>query len=125
METDQRSGCQSAYERVSEISRELKVLAEETSAVIVCCAQLNRGSEHREGKFPAVSDLRDSGQIEHTPARSSCCTAEDACEPASARAGEFDLIIGKNRNGSLRTGHCRPPAPLRPHPRYVPAGHLR
>jgi replicative DNA helicase len=103
METDQRSGRQSAYERVSEISRELKIIAEETGAVIICCAQLNRGSEHREGKLPAVSDLRDSGQIEQDASAIVLLHREDAYEPASARAGEVDLIIGKNRNGSLCT----------------------
>lgn len=61
MDTDQRSGRQSPYERASEISRELKVIAEETGAVIICCAQLNRGSEHREGKRPAVIEAYPQG----------------------------------------------------------------
>ncbi|MFF3312951.1 replicative DNA helicase [Streptomyces sp. NPDC002952] len=103
METDQRSGRQSAYERVSDISRELKIIAEETEAVIICCAQLNRGSEHREGKLPAVSDLRDSGQLEQDASGIILLHREDAYEPASPRAGEVDLIVGKNRNGSACT----------------------
>ncbi|MER6466375.1 DnaB-like helicase C-terminal domain-containing protein [Streptomyces sp. NPDC001288] len=53
METDQRSSRQSPYERVSEISRELKIAAEETGAVIICCAQLNRGAEKPRGQAPA------------------------------------------------------------------------
>lgn len=103
METDQRSGRQSPYERVSEISRELKVIAEETGAVIVCCAQLNRGSEHREGKRPMVADLRDSGQIEQDASVIILMHREDYYEPESPRAGEVDLIVGKNRNGSTCT----------------------
>lgn len=103
MDTDQRSGRQSPYERVSEISRELKVIAEETGAVIVCCAQLNRGSEHREGKRPQVSDLRDSGQIEQDASAIILLHREDYYEPESSHAGEVDLIVGKNRNGSTCT----------------------
>ena len=103
MDTDQRSGRQSPYERVSEISRELKVIAEETGSVIVCCAQLNRGSEHREGKRPQVSDLRDSGQIEQDASAIILMHREDYYEPESEHAGEVDLIVGKNRNGSTCT----------------------
>ncbi|SEF18984.1 DnaB-like helicase C-terminal domain-containing protein [Streptomyces sp. Ag109_O5-10] len=103
METDQRSSRQSPYERVSEISRELKIVAEETGAVIICCAQLNRGAESRDGKRPQVSDLRDSGQIEQDASAIILLHREDAYDPYSARAGEVDLIIGKNRNGSLCT----------------------
>lgn len=103
MDTDQRGGRQSPYERVSEISRELKVIAEETGSVIVCCAQLNRGSEHREGKRPQVSDLRDSGQIEQDASAIILMHREDYYEPESDHAGEVDLIVGKNRNGSTCT----------------------
>ncbi|MFD5589451.1 replicative DNA helicase [Streptomyces sp. NPDC127063] len=103
MDTDQRNGRQTPYERVSEISRELKIIAEETGAVMICCAQLNRGSEHREGKRPQVSDLRDSGQLEQDASAIILLHREDAYEPESARAGEVDLIIGKNRNGPTTT----------------------
>ena len=103
MGTDQPNSRQSAYERVSDVSRELKIVAEETGAVIICCAQLNRGSEHREGKKPMVSDLRDSGQIEQDASAIILLHREDAYEPFSPRAGEVDLIIGKNRNGPTCT----------------------
>ncbi|MER5934838.1 DnaB-like helicase C-terminal domain-containing protein [Streptomyces sp. NPDC002054] len=97
MYTDQRTTRQSAYERVSEVSRELKIIAEETGAVIICCAQLDRGSEHRDGKKPQVSDLRDSGQLEQDA--SGMLHREDAYTPDSPRAGESDLILAENRNG--------------------------
>ncbi|MGY4973467.1 replicative DNA helicase [Streptomyces nigrescens] len=103
MYTDQRSARQSTYERVSEVSRELKIIGEETGAVIFCCAQLNRGSEHREGKRPQVSDLRDSGQLEQDASGIILLHREDAYDPESSRAGESDLILGKNRNGPTCT----------------------
>ncbi|MFE9968257.1 DnaB-like helicase C-terminal domain-containing protein [Streptomyces sp. NPDC005133] len=103
MYTDQRNSRQSPYERVSEVSRELKIIAEETGAVIICCAQLNRGSEHREGKRPQTSDLRDSGQLEQDASGIILLHREDAYEPESSRAGESDLILCKNRNGPMCT----------------------
>lgn len=99
MYTDQRNNRQTAYERVSEVSREIKIIAEETGAVIICCAQLNRGSENRDGKKPAVSDLRDSGQLEQDASGIILLHREDAHDPESPRAGESDLILAKNRNG--------------------------
>lgn len=46
---------------VGRITRELKVLAQELEICIVCLSQLNRDSD---GRFPMMSDLRDSGSIE-------------------------------------------------------------
>ncbi|MFD5299394.1 replicative DNA helicase [Streptomyces mutabilis] len=43
MQTDQRNSRQSTYDRVTEISRELKILASDTGAVITALPQLNRG----------------------------------------------------------------------------------
>ncbi|MEJ8632051.1 replicative DNA helicase [Streptomyces sp. MS2.AVA.5] len=103
MYTDQRNNRQTTYERVSEVSREIKIIAEETGAVIICCAQLNRGSEHREGKRPQASDLRDSGQLEQDASGIILLHREDAYDPESPRAGESDLIVGKNRNGPTCT----------------------
>ncbi|GAA3753842.1 replicative DNA helicase [Streptomyces tremellae] len=99
MYTDRRDPRQSTYDRVSEVSRELKILAEETGSVIICCAQLNRGSEHRDGKVPQTSDLRDSGQLEQDASAIILLHREDAYTPESPRAGEIDLILSKNRNG--------------------------
>ncbi|GAA1540780.1 replicative DNA helicase [Streptomyces albidochromogenes] len=103
MYTDQRNSRQTPYERVSEVSRELKIIAEETGAVLICCAQLNRGSEHREGKRPQTSDLRDSGQLEQDASGIILLHREDAYTPDSPRAGESDLILSKNRNGPTCT----------------------
>ncbi|MFF0747421.1 replicative DNA helicase [Streptomyces sp. NPDC004111] len=102
MQTDQRSSRQSLYERVTEISRELKVLASDTGAVIIALAQLNRASEQRTDKKPAVSDLRDSGALEQDADAVILLHREDYYEP-STRAGETDLIVGKHRNGPCTT----------------------
>lgn len=54
----------SRYEEVSDLSRQLKVLAKEMDVPVLCLCQLNRAVEGRDLKMPTMSDLRDSGSIE-------------------------------------------------------------
>lgn len=52
------------YEEISDISRQLKVMAKDLDVPVVALCQLNRGVEAREVKVPTMADLRDSGSIE-------------------------------------------------------------
>lgn len=84
---------------VSELSRNLKLIAREFEIPVIMLAQLNRGPEARLDKVPAVSDLRESGSIEQDSDVVILIHREDAYDKLSPRAGEADLIIGKHRNG--------------------------
>lgn len=90
-----------SYERVSEISRELKLLAMESKKPFIVLHQLNRANSERKDKRPLLSDLRDSGKIEQDadiigfvfrPAYYTDTTT-------SQNRNEMQLIIAKNRHG--------------------------
>jgi replicative DNA helicase len=88
---------------VSELSRQLKLLAKEFGITVIVLAQLNRGPEQRTEKKPMVSDLRESGAIEQDADIVILLHREDAYEKESPRAGEADLIVGKHRGGPTAT----------------------
>lgn len=49
---------------VSDISREIKMMAKELNVPVVALSQLNRKLEERGNKVPTLADLRDSGAVE-------------------------------------------------------------
>ena len=60
----QRWGQSNRVQEITEISRELKVLAGDLKVALLACSQLNRMVENRPNNRPRLSDLRDSGSIE-------------------------------------------------------------
>ncbi len=98
-------------QQVGEISRNLKIMAKDFGIPIVCCAQLNRGTESRpgEGKKPTLSDLRDSGSIEqdadivlflYRDEYYSSINGKNDTQNADA-ANTAEIIVAKNRHGSV------------------------
>ena len=51
-------------QEISDMTRQLKLLAKELDVPILLLAQLNRGPETRQDHTPMISDLRESGSIE-------------------------------------------------------------
>ena len=51
-------------QEISEITRNLKILAKEMNVPVITLSQLSRASEQRTDHRPQLSDLRDSGSIE-------------------------------------------------------------
>lgn len=52
------------YLQVGEITRQLKVMANEYDVPIIELTQLNRGIENRQDREPQLSDIRESGSVE-------------------------------------------------------------
>ncbi|MFI0775592.1 replicative DNA helicase [Streptomyces sp. NPDC021212] len=94
---------ESRQQEVSDMSRNLKLLAKELEVPVIALSQLNRGPEQRTDKKPMVSDLRESGSIEQDADMVILLHREDAYEKESPRAGEADLIVAKHRNGPTAT----------------------
>lgn len=88
---------------IAELSREFKKLAREFAIPVIVLAQLNRGPEQRQDKRPVASDLRESGAQEQDADIVLLVHREDVHDQNSPRAGELDLIIGKNRTGPMCT----------------------
>lgn len=94
-------GVVSREQEIASYSRQMKLLAKSLGVPVVVIAQLNRESVRRGGK-PMVSDLRESGSLEQDADVIMLIDRPDAADPNDARAGEADIVVGKNRRG--RTG---------------------
>lgn len=99
----QKGKPESREREVSEFSRGLKLLAKEFKVPIIVGSQLNRGPEMRSDHRPLPADLRDSGSVEQDSDIVILLYREDVYEQETARAGEIDLIVAKNRHGALGT----------------------
>jgi replicative DNA helicase len=101
MNSDKRTD--SRQQEVSEISRGIKLLAKEFGVPVLALSQLNRGSEQRSDKKPAISDLRESGSLEQDADVVILLHREEIYDKESPRAGEADVIIAKQRSGPTGT----------------------
>ncbi|MBE6635064.1 MAG: replicative DNA helicase [Ruminococcaceae bacterium] len=101
-------------QQVGDISRNLKIMAKDFGVPIVCCAQLNRGTEARgvTNKRPTLADLRDSGSIEQdadivmflyrdTYYKDIGATTDGQDTTMEDTANTAEVIIAKNRHGSV------------------------
>jgi len=94
---------ESRQQEVSEFSRALKLLAKELEVPVIALSQLNRASEQRADKMPAISDLRESGSLEQDADMVILLHREVTNDRDNPRAGEADLILAKQRNGPTGT----------------------
>lgn len=104
-------------QEVSDISRNIKLLAKELGVPILALSQLNRGAEQRTEKKPQLSDLRESGSLEQDCDVAMLLHRDEVYNP-QVRVGEADIIVAKHRGGP--TGIVPAVAQLH-YSRFVPA----
>ena len=93
----------SRQEEVAQISRALKSLAIELGVPVIALQQLSRAPAGRSNHRPMLSDIRESGAIEQDADVVMFVHREDYYEPETAEKNIAELIIAKQRNGSLGT----------------------
>ncbi|MTB63438.1 replicative DNA helicase [Streptococcus sp. zg-86] len=102
------TGRENRQQEVSEISRQLKILAKELKVPVIALSQLSRGVEQRQDKRPVLSDIRESGSIEQDADIVAFLYRDDYYERGGQEEGGIpndtvEVIIEKNRSGARGT----------------------
>lgn len=119
-------------QEITEISRNLKLIAREMNCPLIALSQLSRSIESRTPPLPQLSDLRDSGAIEqdadivmfiYNPDGKRATGATGENFTGNGNSGIKEIIIAKHRNGPLGT------VPLRWNGEFVrfedPVGYIK
>lgn len=104
MTADSKRNSDNRQQEITEISRNLKILAKECNVPVLALSQLSRAVETRKGR-PQLSDLRESGAIEqdadivmfiHRPDKGA---TEKELQEGKVKKNVAEIIIEKNRSG--------------------------
>ena len=94
----------SRQQEVSDISRNLKILAKELSCPVIALSQLSREVEKRTDHKPQLSDLRESGSIEQDADIVMFLYRKnyyDSDKESTEQTEVVDLSLAKHRNGGI------------------------
>lgn len=92
-------GNKSSYERVSALSRNIKVMATELNVPVLVLVQLNRDSKSRENKRPVLTDIRESGAIEQDADFVLFAYRDYMFSGDYSKKDDLEIIVAKNRHG--------------------------
>ncbi len=105
MSTGRRDG--NRVNEISEITRNLKIMAKELNVPVITLSQLSRGPEARTDKRPMLSDLRDSGSIEQDADIVLFLYRDVYYTKDEENLSTAECIVAKNRHGETRTINLR------------------
>jgi replicative DNA helicase len=98
------ANAENRVQEVSQISRNLKVLARDLDCPILALSQLSRAVEQRTDKRPLLSDLRESGSIEQDADLVFFVYRDEYYnQEESESQGLAEVILAKHRNGPTDT----------------------
>ena len=102
---------ESRVQEISDITRNLKIMAKELNVPVIALSQLSRAAEKTTGRSdhrPQLSDLRDSGSIEQDADvvlflyRAAYYNRQNG-EGEQANENEAECIVAKNRHGDRKS----------------------
>lgn len=91
------------HERITRISRALKMTARQLGCPVIALSQLNRSLEQRPNKRPIMADLRESGAIEQDADTIVMLYRDEEYNRDSEHKGIAEAIVRKNREGENAT----------------------
>jgi replicative DNA helicase len=90
-------------QEISEITRNLKIMAKELDVPIILLSQLSRSPDTRADHRPVLSDLRESGSIEQDADIVLFLYRDAYYNKDSEESNIAECIIAKNRHGETNT----------------------
>lgn len=88
---------------VSEITRQIKLMAKDLNVPVIALSQLSRNSEKRDDKRPMLSDLRESGSIEQDADIILFLYRGAYYKDSKEDQSVAECIVAKNRHGQTGT----------------------
>src|SRR5512132_2183894 len=97
------ASAENRVQEVSQISRNLKVLARDLEVPVIALSQLSRAVEQRHDKRPILSDLRESGSLEQDSDLVFFISRGEYYNDETEAQGIAEVHLAKHRNGPTGT----------------------